>query len=83
MLVNELNGVKDSMMDNLDLVLERGQTIDQTSLKSSELVVTSQTYRKNAIRVKNRMLYRRICYAVTGVVVLIILIVACVLIFKD
>ena len=47
-LNDELRGLRDSMMENLDKTIERGTKIEVSKMKADSLVATSVSYTKRA-----------------------------------
>ena len=47
-LNDELRGLRDSMMENLDKTIERGTKIEVSKMKADSLVDTSRSYTKRA-----------------------------------
>jgi hypothetical protein len=55
--------MKDMMVENLDKLLQRDGKIEIIASKAEQLSTSSNTYRKNARKVKNQMRNRRIFLA--------------------
>ena len=47
-LNDELRGLRDSMMENLDKTIERGTKIEVSKMKADSLVATSVSYTRRA-----------------------------------
>jgi len=62
MLLNELSGLKDQMMENLDRVIEREQKVTISKMRANSLVQQSQQYGSRTRQVRNQMRRRRYCY---------------------
>ena len=69
-LLKDLHGLKDVMVENLDKLLQRDGKIEIIASKAEQLSTSSNTYRKNARRVKNQMRNRRIFLTIMIVVAL-------------
>eukprot|EP00347_Sterkiella_histriomuscorum_P014256 403361576 len=81
-LMRELNGLKDSMVENIDRLIERDGKIEVILQKAESLSTYSKTYRANARRAKNKMRNRRIFYVcmliiILGLVGFFIAVIAC------
>ena len=48
LLNEELRGLRDSMMENLDKTIERGTKIEVSKMKADSLVATSVSYTRRA-----------------------------------
>ena len=69
-LLKDLHGLKDVMVENLDKLLQRDGKIEIIASKAEQLSTSSSTYRKNALKAKNKMRNRRIFLAVMGLLIL-------------
>ena len=49
---DELSGLRDSMMENLDKTIERGTKIEVSKMKADSLVATSVSYTRRARQVR-------------------------------
>ena len=52
LLNDELRGLRDSMMENLDKTIERGTKIEVSKMKADSLVATSVSYSRRAREVR-------------------------------
>ena len=52
LLNEELRGLRDSMMENLDKTIERGTKIEVSKMKADSLVATSVSYSRRAREVR-------------------------------
>ena len=71
-LLRDLHGLKDVMVENLDKLLQRDGKIEIIASKAEQLSTSSNTYRKNARRVKNQMRNRRIFLTIMIIVALLV-----------
>lgn len=75
---NEVNQVKDIMVQNIEKVLERGEHIDLLVDKTENLEHEAMRFKKKAGKLKSQMWWqnKKMCMILTGVVLLVILIIA-------
>ena len=69
-LNDELRGLRDSMMENLDKTIERGTKIEVSKMKADSLVATSVSYTRRAKQVRVQQKRRRIIIILVGVGIL-------------
>jgi vesicle-associated membrane protein 7 len=74
-LRNEIDEVKDVMMENIDRVLQRGEKLDALTDKSTRLAETAQDFHKSA-----RTLKRAFCMKHAKIVALIVVIILIIII---
>jgi vesicle-associated membrane protein 7 len=77
-LQSDIDGVKDVMLQNLDVVIQRGDKIDNLVEKSGNLAAESDTFFTQSHTLKNKMWWKnvRLVLAIVAVVLLIILIIS-------
>jgi len=75
-LNEELAGLRDSMMENLDKTIERGSKIEVSKMKADSLVTDSRMFMNRSKKVKNQQKRRRIIItlALIGIILFVILI---------
>ena len=71
LLLDELSGLKDQMMENLDKVVERDQKVKVSKQRANSLVEQSNLYGTRTKEVRNKMRRRKYCYIIIGIVVLV------------
>ena len=59
---NQLSNAKDDMVDNMQLMLDRGDKITESLVKGQQLQVQSNKYKTNAKKVSKKMKWRYYCY---------------------
>lgn len=77
---NEINHVKDQVKDNIQLVIDRGEKLEDLEKKSEHLSKSSLLFKRQSKRLKCKMLKKNIKY--TLALILIILIVIFVFLFS-
>jgi hypothetical protein len=68
-LLQDLNGLKNVMVENLSKLLERDGKIEIIASKAEQLSTTSSTYRKNANKARIKMRNRRLFMIAMAVVI--------------
>ena len=71
LLLDELSGLKDQMMENLDKVIERDQKVNVSKMRANSLVEQSRTYGSRTRQVRSAMRRRKYCYIALGIAVAI------------
>ena len=70
------------MNKNMELTLERGQSIEEGMRASQDLVVTSTSYRKTATKLNRTMCCRKYMFYLMGVVAVLVLVGVVVLVIE-
>jgi vesicle-associated membrane protein 7 len=60
---NQLGGIKNVMVDNIDKVLGRGESIDTLVTKTDELKGVGMDYKIKSRKLKNKMLWKYLTLA--------------------
>ena len=68
LLLDELSGLKDAMMENLDKVIERESKITVSKQRANSLVEESRTYGQRTRQVRATMRRRKYCYIMIGII---------------
>ena len=75
--------IKNQLIENIDLLLDRGERLDVALIKSKNMVTESKTIKKRAKKYNNFHKRRKICYIfwITAILVAIIAIMAVIIYF--
>ena len=72
-LQKSIDGVADTMRENVTKVLERGETIDSLEMRSRELLLTATRFEKQSRRAKRKMWLKKwkTAFTIAGVIVVV------------
>ncbi|KAF0975628.1 hypothetical protein FDP41_005622 [Naegleria fowleri] len=78
-LQEKLETVKESMVDNIDKVLERGEKFETLYEKSDEMLVEANEFKKGSGKLKRKMFWRLLVVIIVIIIILVAIIIIAVL----
>lgn len=72
---NEITEIKGVMINNIELILQRGEKIDNLHDKAQELEQQSTSFYKNSQSLKRRMFWRNMKLLIVVLLIIIIIII--------
>lgn len=80
LIQNEIDNTKDTLRKNIDLVIERGENLEDLSEKSVSLIDRSRLFKIHSKRLKWKMFMKKV--KMTALLVIILLVIIFIILFS-